>query len=320
MARFFVIFNPAARGEKSRRLLRFLQTKAATGDVVLAATSGPGDARRLAAEAAQAGHGCVVAAGGDGTVNEVVNGLGPEGPVLGVLPLGTVNVFAQELRLPRRLAAAWAVLAAGRTRTIDLGCATAGGSSRYFVQLAGVGFDAWAVQHASWELKKKVGPLSYIWAGLKAVAKPCGRVQVACESANWPALPERGGSSLPVSEPAAKRFVQHEGQRQEGAVVLIGNGRFYGGPFPLFPRARLDDGQLDVCVFERGGYADVLRYTAAVALGRHPRLADVRYLQAPEFTCQPIAGSAPFQLDGELAGQAPVRFTLVERALRVRTP
>jgi len=289
MAKLFVIYNPAARGAKTRRLRLFLAAQAA-GDVVLAATTGPGHARQLAADAARAGHGCVVAAGGDGTVNEVVNGLGPGGPVLGVLPVGTANVFARELGLPRRLAAAWAVVAAGRTRTIDLGCATAEGTTRYFVQLAGVGFDAWAVELASWELKKKIGPLSYVWAGLQALARPCGRVE--------------------VTGPAPA----------QGMAVLIGNGRFYGGPFTMFPRARLDDGLLDVCVFERGGYADVARYTVAVALGRHARLRDVRYFQAAEFECRPVAGPAPVEVDGELAGRAPVRFAVLPRALRVLVP
>jgi len=280
MTNYFVIFNPAARSEKSRRLQQFLPTQA-----TVAATTGPGDAQRLAAQAARAGYPCVVAAGGDGTVNEVVNGLGPHGPALGVLPLGTVNVFARELGLPRRLDAAWAVIAAGRTRTMDLGCATARGVSRYFVQLAGVGFDAWAVQHASGTLKKRIGPMSYVWAGLKAVATPCAPVAVG---------------------------------EHRGVAVLVGNGRFYGGRFLLFPRARLDDGLLDVCVFERGRYVDVLRYVVAVARGRHARLPDVRYFQAAEFECRAVAGSAPVEVDGELAGHAPVRFAVVPGALRVR--
>src|SRR3989442_855146 len=137
MTRIFVILTPAARGEKSQRLRRFLESKR-SDQVTLAPTQCTGDATRLAATAGD--HDIVVAAGGDGTINEVVNGL--RGAALGVLPLGTVNVFAHELNIPRKIEAAWAVIEGGHSRTIDLGCAEAGDARRLFVQLAGVGFDA----------------------------------------------------------------------------------------------------------------------------------------------------------------------------------
>ncbi|NQU09330.1 diacylglycerol kinase family lipid kinase [bacterium] len=294
MTNLFVIFNPAARGEKSVRLRRFLEQRSGAG-VTLAPTSGPGDAGRLATAAAAAGARCVVAAGGDGTINEVVNGLGPNGPRLGVLPLGTVNVFARELGLGTDIRTAWSVLEAGRERVLDLARAEAGDATRYFVQLAGVGLDAWAVQHASWELKKKIGPLSYLWAGLKAVRQPGAPIEVATDA----------------GEPRVAR----------GVVVLVGNGRFYGGEFPVFPRARLDDGLLDVCVFQRGGYLDVLRYAVGVTRGTHVRCRDVDYFQATRFTCRAGGdGAAPFELDGELAGRAPVTFSVLPGALRVAVP
>ena len=166
MDKLFVIFNPAARGEKSQRIRRFLETKTGSS-ITLAPTQRAGEARHLAARAVTEGYRVVVAAGGDGTINEVINGLGASGAALGVLPLGTVNVFARELGIPRRVEAAWAVIENGRTRTIDLARAESNGVARYFMQLAGVGVDARAVRAASWELKKRIGPLSYVWAGLK---------------------------------------------------------------------------------------------------------------------------------------------------------
>ena len=231
MDKLFVIFNPAARGEKSQRVRRFLETKASSS-VTLAPTQRADEARLLAARAVSDGYRVIVAAGGDGTINEVVNGIGTSGSALGVLPLGTVNVFAQELGIPRQLEAAWALIQHGRPRTIDLARAESHGAVRYFIQLAGVGFDARAVRTASWELKKKIGPLSYVWAGLKTLSVPHARIEV---SANG------NGSAA-------------------GVAVLIGNGRYYGGRFTLFPKARMDDGLLDVCVFETCGYLDVLRY------------------------------------------------------------
>ncbi len=273
--RILVIFNPAARGEKSQRLRQFLESKQ-SDRVTLAPTRQPGDATRLAAAAGE--HDVVVAAGGDGTINEVVNGL--NGAALGVLPLGTVNVFAQELGIPRDLEAAWAAIEAGQTRTIDLACAEAGGRRRYFCQLGGVGFDARAVRAASWRLKKQIGPLSYVWAGLKTMRAP--------------------------------GVVKFNGI--EGVALLIGNGRFYGGRYRLFPEAKLDDGLLDACFFER---VSLLRYGPAILLGRHTRMAGVHYFQAKEFSCDSVA---PFQLDGEDAGDGPVRFSVSPRALRVILP
>src|ERR1017187_5390005 len=116
MDKLFVIFNPAARGEKNQRVRRFLEAKAGHS-VTVAPTQRAGDARLLAAGAVKEGYRIIVAAGGDGTINEVVNGIGISGAALGVLPLGTVNVFAHELRIPRRIEAAWQVIRTDRKST-----------------------------------------------------------------------------------------------------------------------------------------------------------------------------------------------------------
>ncbi|MEI6083574.1 MAG: diacylglycerol kinase family protein [Verrucomicrobiota bacterium] len=274
MTRIFVIFNPAARGEKSQRLRQFLEAKQ-SARVTLAPTQRVGEATQLAANAGP--DDTIVAAGGDGTINEVVNGL--NGRPLGILALGTVNVFAKELRIPTNIEAAWRIIEAGQTRTIDLGCATVAGKERLFVQLAGVGFDARAVRAASWELKKKIGPLAYVWAGLKTL----------------------GETHAPV---------------EGGAAIFIGNGRYYGGKFPLFPRAKLDDGLLDVCILEKTGILALCRYGPAILLGKHTGLRGVRYFQTTELHCQSAEGT-PCQLDGEDAGDIPVTFTVKPRALRV---
>ena len=260
--------------------------------MVLAPTVRAGDATRLAAQGVAQGHDVIVAAGGDGTVNEVVNGIGASGALLGVLPLGTVNVFARELRIPLRLAAAWQVIEQGTTRSLDLAQAEFGGQRRWFVQLAGIGLDAHAVRSVSWELKKRIGPLSYVWAALKIMRRDHVELAVVAD----------GGA-----------VVQH------GAAVFVGNGRFYGGPFRLFPSAQLDDGKLDVCIFESTHLLSVLRYSLGLLRGAHPELRGVIYFQAAEVTCR-AASAVPFQLDGEDAGDTPVRFTVKPRALRVLAP
>jgi diacylglycerol kinase (ATP) len=204
-----VIFNPVACGNKARRFRR--RVEAIDAQCALKATTAPGDARRLAAEAVQEGFDLVVAAGGDGTVNEVLNGLGdvPDGfarACLGVLPLGTVNVFARELGLPLRIERAWEVLQRGRETRIDLPSAefAANGARRrqYFAQLAGAGMDARAIELVDWEHKKKIGPLAYFIAGLKA-----------------------------LREPKPKIIVRVDGREIGGELALIGNGRFYAGTF-----------------------------------------------------------------------------------------
>ena len=316
MPKLFIIFNPAARGEKSQRLRAFLESQAGP-DVTLAPTSGPGDATRLAAEGQRTGHEVIVAAGGDGTINEVVNGLGfpcsvgapfrarPVGeangiagrsplpqqqaeegrPVLGVLPLGTANVFARELGIPLRLEKAWTVLERGQTRVVDVGVA----GQRKFVQLAGIGFDAAAVRAASWQLKKKLGPLAYVLAGFQTLRGPLPAVEVMV---------------------AGK-------VRARGVAVLVGNGRFFGGSFRLFPQARLDDGLLDVCVFERIGWLDLLRFGPGILSGRHIRQRGVQYFQAAELECR---AAAPLELDGEDVGNTPMKFKVLSGALRVVVP
>ena len=181
-----VIFNPTARGDKARKFRSHLDQIRAQATLKL--TAGPDDARRFAAEAVREGFEMIVAAGGDGTVNEVINGMGdaPDGferSRLAVLPLGTVNVFARELGLPRKLEDAWKIVRQARETRIDLPqahFASNGRASRprLFAQLAGAGLDARAIELVKWQLKKKIGPLAYVLAGLNALLGPLPPVKV----------------------------------------------------------------------------------------------------------------------------------------------
>ena len=292
-----VIFNPAARGNKARYFRRHLDEIAA--HCALKATSAPGDARRLAAEAVADGFELIVAAGGDGTVNETLNGLGdvPGGfarACLGVLPLGTINVFARELKMPLEVKAAWAVLMRGNERKIDLPWVEffAGNirEKRYFAQLAGAGLDARAIQIVSWSLKKKIGPLAYLMAGLQA-----------------------------MFESKSKLIAQAEGKPVEGELILIGNGRLYGGNFAIFPKADLASGQFDVCGVPRMDWWTLCQCAPRLLLsGRLPESA-VQRLQAGKFT---LTSSTPamFELDGEWVGYLPATFGIEPQGLRVAVP
>jgi diacylglycerol kinase (ATP) len=293
--RICVIFNPAAGGNKARRFRR--QLDAIGAQCALKATAAPGDARRLTADAVADGFDSVVAAGGDGTVNEVLNGLGdaPDGfgrARLGVLPLGTVNVFARELKVPLRLERAWEILQRGNEKRIDLPRVEflAGGriERRYFVQLAGAGFDARAIELLDWRHKKRVGPLAYVVAGLKALGEKKAAV-TACA----------------------------DGQDFSGELVLAGNGKFYGGPFEIFPPADLRDGRLDVCVLPRADWLTLLR--CAPSLVARQKLPEklVRRFRAAAFE---LSGESSFELDGEWVGHLPAKFSLERGRLRVVTP
>ena len=292
--RICVIFNPAARGNKARHFRRELD--AIGSQCALKATAAPGDARRLAAEAVGEGYDLVVAAGGDGTVNEVLNGIGdaPEGFArarLGVLPLGTVNVFALELKIPFRIERAWEVLQRGREMMMDLPRVefSANGKieRRFFIQLAGAGFDARAVELVDWQHKKKVGLLAYVVAGLKALREM------------KPKITARAG-----------------GERFTGELILIGNGKFYGGSFVVFPAADLRDGMLDVCVFPRVNWLTLLRSAPGLLMRRKLPAGVIRHFRAPSLE---VAGdgAAGFELDGEWVGRLPVKFSVERERLRV---
>src|SRR5437773_10449216 len=157
----------------------------------------------MARHAAEKGFKKIAAAAGDATINEVVNGLAGSNAVLGLLPLGTVNVFAIELGLPaNNLEFCWEVIQGDNMRFVDLPSANA----KYFVQLAGVGLDAQVVKETSLAFKRNFGPLSYLISAAHIAARQPPKLFVESDNA-------------PVDE---------------GSFVLIGNGRLYGGPFPFF--------------------------------------------------------------------------------------
>ena len=246
-------------------------------------TGAPGDARLLARQAAEEGFRVVVAAGGDGTINEVVNGLVGTDAVLGILPVGTMNVFAAELGLPTAIDQAWAVIRERHTRHVDLVRA----NEQYFVQLAGVGLDAQVVQATSRTLKKNFGPLSYLISAAQIAAR------------RPPQL-----------------IIEHDNVRQEGSFVLIGNGRYYGGPVAFFKDARIDDGKLDVLIFKNLGYLDIARYLGTILMGSHTDLADVEYFQTRQVHVSSDQ-DVPVEVDGEVVTQLPVTFRISSRKLCV---
>lgn len=299
-----VVFNPTARGNKARAFRDELTELASANgrSVHLHPTTGPGTATAIAREAVETGCKVIVAAGGDGTVNEVLNGLatakdGLQSTSLGVLPLGTVNVFAKELGIPADLPGAWEVLVAAHRRTIDLPfveppVSSASGLStrRYFAQMAGAGLDSCALGQVNWELKKRLGAFAYVWACVGALRAPRPQVQVALEETSWVA-----------------------------PLVAIGNGRYYGGRFPAFPRARLDDGLLDVTIFKRATLLSMLRVFIALQRDRVAECRDVVCLQSKTLNLSASDGTR-WHVEGDNVGALPVQIALMPATLRVVVP
>jgi diacylglycerol kinase (ATP) len=292
-----VIFNPTARGEKARRFRHHLD--AIGKQSTLKHTVGAGDARRLAAEAVREGFEIVVAAGGDGTLNEVLNGFsdvpdGFERARLGLLPLGTVNVFARELAIPTKLDAAWAAICQGREARIDLPMvdyhAKGMRECRYFAQLAGAGLDARAVEMVQWQLKKKIGYLAYVVAGLKALMGAQSQITAT-----------GGGHSV------------------TGEQVLIGNGRLYGGQYRVFPQANLSDGLLEVCVFPRVTWFTLVHCGPSLLLRGTLPASATQGFQAESLTLS-SPSITPLEADGELLGHLPATFSVQRSRLRVIVP
>ena len=305
-----MIFNPAARGEKARRFRR--QLDAISAHCAFKATTAPGDARRLAAEAVRDGFDLIAAAGGDGTINEVLNGIGdaPDGFArarLGVLPLGTVNVFARELKIPLRIEHAWEVLQHGHELKIDLPrvefSADGALQKRYFCQLAGAGLDARAIELVDWQHKKQVGKLAYVIAGLKALCEKKPKIVVAWASGPCVSNPEGTDARATIS----------------GELVLVGNGRFYGGSFAILPYADLRDGVLDICVLPRVNWTTLLHSAPGLLLRGKLPASVAQHLSAEKFELTSETAAA-FELDGEWVGKLPVKFSIEREKLRVVVP
>ncbi|WP_044563518.1 diacylglycerol kinase family protein [Azospirillum sp. B4] len=253
--RLLIIHNPVA-GRRRRGLMgRVVDVLRQGGaDVVVVETTGPRDAERLATLAATGAltqgriPDAVVASGGDGTINEVVNGLlaaptlAP--PALGLIPLGTANVLAAELDLPSGVADLARTLAGAVPRTIHAGRA----NGRLFTMMAGVGLDAHVVEGVDPAVKRRLGKGAYVLESLAQIARwPSPRYHV-------------------VTQDAAGRRQEHE-----AASCIVAKGHFYGGRFVCAPDARLDEGGFHVCLFTDGGRLAALGYGAALVAGRLAR-------------------------------------------------
>lgn len=304
-----LIYNPVAGRRPARREKEIRQAAAVLEDlgvrVALARTSGPGDARKLAHAAASQGADAVLVCGGDGTINEVINGLAPGSTTLGILPGGTANIIAKELGLPHDPVRAARELPRWRPRRIPLGRAlwnTGGDRSasaveverRYFMSVAGVGFDAYVVYRLSSGFKMSWGVIAY---ALEAVRQ-----------------------ALRHSFPLFTCDV--DGRKIDATFAVIQRTRVYAGWLHLAPRARFFEPEFQVCAFQSRSHARYFLYGAAVLAREHPRLRDVELAAARQVVCSAaVPGSrVQFELDGERVAELPATFEIAPEALTLLVP
>jgi YegS/Rv2252/BmrU family lipid kinase len=288
--RFLVVVNPIAGRRRKEFLRRTLENLHRAGlDVVVMETSGPADAERIAHEAA---HGdevfdAIVAAGGDGTINEVVNGLDGSPLPLGIIPMGTANVLANELGIGGWSGPVSDVLINGPARPVHMGVI----DGRRFLMMAGIGYDARTVARVDTKIKYRWGKLAYALAGF----------------AEW-------------FDGARERYhVVIDGKSHEAAWVIVSNSRCYAGRYVVAPKASLAAPSLQVCVMPGHSRWDLFRYLAAIGRGRLDREKDVEIIEATDVHI-PDAAHTQVEIDGDYHGEGPLRISLARETLNLIQP
>jgi diacylglycerol kinase (ATP) len=317
LIRATLIYNPVAGRDPARRQAQIRKAaEALRGSgfaLAIQPTPGPGSAGGLAQAAVRDGAELVIVCGGDGTINEVINGLVHQEIPLAILPGGTANIAARELKLPRRLVAAARELPAWQPRRIPLGRVvwregtvdTGGAASdpapasvapaaRYFLSVAGIGYDAYVIHRLDLKLKEWLGVLAYGWEAVRQVWRYAFPVLV-CRS---------------------------EDREWRGTFALVQRGERYAGWLHLAPGVSLFDDRLRLCLFESARPSRYFLYAAAVLLRRHLALKDVRWADCHRVACSAANPQERVyvELDGELAGQLPARFEVVPDALTLWAP
>jgi diacylglycerol kinase (ATP) len=288
-----VILNPCAGS--IRELDNLVERIARLPRAEIHLTTKAGSAARLARTALRNGCKMIVAAGGDGTLNEVVNGIREKAgeTSVGLIPLGTGNDFARTLGLPTDLDEALDVLRAGQTRAIDLVRVTSD-EVRYFVNVSAGGFSGLVDEKLTPEMKKTWGPLAYLRSAAAALSElRAYRTTLA--------------------------FDETESLTLQLYNVVIANGRYVAGGRLIAPEASLDDGLLDIILIQERSAPELALLAAQVALGAHLSSEAIVFRRAAKLTVNSKPGMW-FNVDGELVGNEPARFEILPRALRFVVP
>jgi diacylglycerol kinase (ATP) len=299
-----LIHNPNAGHGGARRRALLDEARnifAASGiEAELAETKGPGDATEIAHRATIERRQLVIACGGDGTLNEVVNGLaghsnGHRVP-LALLPAGTANIFAKELTLPWDIPSAARRLIRGNVVDIALGLATPvnePAKQKYFLSVAGAGPDGMIVYSIDLELKARLGILAYWWQGAREVFRykfPHFRVTIG-------------------------------GRSEDSSLVVVGRTKHYGGPFKITTLADLYENKFEVMTLSTRSGFRYLSYLPTLWMEKLRGTRGVFFSKTDAVLCEPLDDNPVYaQVDGEPLGRLPVEFKIVPAALKVLVP
>jgi diacylglycerol kinase (ATP) len=296
-----LVCNPTA-GRRRRGLLDAVvkRVRAAGWRVDIVDTAARGDAQSIAVACDGDRYDVIAVAGGDGTINEVINGLSLRpggGPPLAVVPLGTANVLAHELGMSFSAAAIARTVMSGRLLSMQPGEVSAAGAVRRFSLMAGTGFDARVVAGVTSPLKRRWGKGAYVWRSLVEA---------------WHYCPVRYA-------------VEIDGVAYQAASVIVSRGRFYAGPYVVAPAAALAEPTLHVCLFERWGRWQPLRFGAALVLGRLAQMGGYRVITGSEvrLSVHSEAGERrghPVQIDGDDALTLPIAVAVGSGTVRLLLP
>ena len=249
----------------------------------------PADSPNAVGRAVTAGEPLIIVGGGDGTLSCAAGQFVGSQSVMGVLPLGTGNEFARDLNIPADVCAACDIIAKGNVTQVDLGII----NGEYFINVATVGLTTLIAQELTPDAKRRLGKFVYAFALVRALVRA------------------RPFKATLETEAGTQQF--------DTMQVVIGNGRFHAGPFPLAPDATITDGKLVVYATSGTSRWSLLRLALKMPGGHHVELNDVPAVM----TTGGCLRAAPLQrvtVDGEIALQTPLTFGIAPRALRVMTP
>ncbi|WNF36863.1 diacylglycerol kinase [Bacillaceae bacterium IKA-2] len=293
MKRARLIYNPSAGREQVKRQLPYIleRLEAAGYEASAHATKGQGCATRAARKAAEAKFDLVIAAGGDGTLNEVINGLAEQTyrPKLGLIPAGTTNDFSRAIEVPKSIEAACDVLCDGFEMPIDIGKV----GEQYFINIAGGGTFTELTYEVPSKLKTMIGQLAYYAKGIER---------------------------LPKIHPVKVR-IEYDGKLFEGEIMLflVSNTNSVGGFEKLAPDALVNDGMFDLIILKKTNLADLVRVVSNALRGEHLHDPAVLYVQANRIKVN-VEEVVHLNLDGEYGGMLPGEFVNLRHHFQMLVP
>ncbi len=267
-----------------RSALLILKKNGFTLSVVF--TKRAGHAEPLARQAVEEGYEIVIAAGGDGTINEILNSIVGHDVMLGILPIGTTNVLARELDIPLSINKAARLITQHRTRQIDLGCI----NGRYFCMMASCGYDAYTISRINLKIKRLIRRYAYVWAGVKDfIGYRPTRIELSIDNGRV---------------------------REQGSFVALSNTHFYGGSYRLTPYAKVDDGLLDLLIYQGKSQIGLVRFVFQMFWGLHIKMKKVKYYRVKRVDFS-SGRKTLVQADGDLIGELPMSAWVVPGAVKV---